>query len=176
MTKRKLARISPTTGAPVTTFTANANARVTALAVSNNWVYVGGQFTTMNSVSQRARRGQPDHGCHRHRLQLADHPGHRRRRRCSRWQLKLTTDDGKLLVVHTGRNVAGQQRVAAAVINTTAKTLDPWNTNLYANYLPVVGGVMRHQRRHLARQLLHRARQRRRRRPPPVNGTAVRSR
>src|SRR5690606_23603850 len=40
VTKRKVAKINPATGATITAFTANASARVTSLAVSNNWVYV----------------------------------------------------------------------------------------------------------------------------------------
>ena len=43
VTKRKIARINPTTGAPVAGFTANANAQAPRSAVTNTTVYLGGQ-------------------------------------------------------------------------------------------------------------------------------------
>jgi hypothetical protein len=52
VTKRKIASINPTTGAPVTGFTANAGAQATALAATNTTVYVGGNFKTVNSSAR----------------------------------------------------------------------------------------------------------------------------
>ena len=58
-------------------------------------------------------------------------------------QLKLTHDDSKLLVVHTGRKIAGQDRLAVALINTATKQLLPWRTRLWDDNLARVGGVQR---------------------------------
>jgi hypothetical protein len=144
VTKRKVAKINPATGAPITAFTANASARVTSLAVSNNWVYVGGQFKTMNGASRsmlaavNPTTGATDTGFN---IPITEGIGSGGVLKVE--QLQLTPDDSSLLVVHTGRNVGGQQRVAAALINTAGKSLRPWNTNLYADYLPAVGGVIR---------------------------------
>ncbi len=48
VTKRKIASLNLTTGAPVAGFTANANSQANALAASNTTVYVGGRFATIN--------------------------------------------------------------------------------------------------------------------------------
>ncbi|MSO37600.1 MAG: hypothetical protein EXQ69_05025 [Acidimicrobiia bacterium] len=45
--------------------------------------------------------------------------------------------------MHSGRKVAAQQRVGIALVTTASKTLSPWNTQLYTDYLPSVGGVIR---------------------------------
>lgn len=144
VSKRKVARINPATGATITTFTANAGARVTSLAVGTNWVYVGGQFNTMNGVSRsmlaavNPTTGATDTGFNIPITQGIGSGGVLKVE-----QLQLTTDEATLLVVHTGRLVAGVERVAAALINTSNKSLRPWKTNLYSDYLPVVGGVVR---------------------------------
>ena len=54
VTKRKIARLNPTTGAPVTAFTANPSARRPRSPSTNTTVYIGGQFTTRQ---QRAAGG-----------------------------------------------------------------------------------------------------------------------
>ncbi len=48
VTKRKIARLNPATGAAVTGFSANADSRTTALAASDTTVYVGGRFAAIN--------------------------------------------------------------------------------------------------------------------------------
>ncbi len=55
----------------------------------------------------------------------------------------LTHDGTKLLVVHTGRQVAGQDRYAAALINTQTNQLLPWRTRLWDDNLQFVGGITR---------------------------------
>ena len=73
----------------------------------------------------------------------------------------------KLLVVHTGRQVNGQDRYGVAMINTATKQLLPWHTNLWEDNLQFVGGIQRaYRRRDLARRLLLRGDQRLRWRPP----------
>ena len=144
VTKRKIARLSPTTGAPVTAFTANAGARATALAVSNTSVYVGGQFTTVNGTARvglaalNPTTGAVDTGFNN---QISGGIGVNGALTVQ--QLKLTHDDSKLLVVHTGRKIAGQDRLAAALIDTTTKQLLPWRTRLWDDNLARVGGVTR---------------------------------
>lgn len=144
VTKRKIARINPTTGATVTGFTAQLDARATSLAVSDNWVYVGGFFARVNSTNRgrlaavNRTTGAADPGFN---LPVTEGIGNGGTLKVV--QLQLTTDESTLLVVHTGRNVAGQQRIGMALIDTAAKSLRPWNTNLYADYLPITGGVVR---------------------------------
>ncbi len=58
-------------------------------------------------------------------------------------RLLLTRDQTKLLVVHTGRQVAGQDRYGVALINTTTKQLLPWHTRLWEDNLQFVGGIQR---------------------------------
>ena len=58
-------------------------------------------------------------------------------------QLKLTHDRSKLLVVHTGRQIAGQDRYGVALIGTASKALLPWRTRLWEDNLSFVGGIQR---------------------------------
>ena len=50
VTKRKVASLNPTTGAPVAGFTAHANGAGTSIEATNTTVYIGGQFTTINGA------------------------------------------------------------------------------------------------------------------------------
>ncbi len=142
--KRKIARLNPTTGAPIAGFTATANARATALAATNSTVYVGGQFTTVNNVTRgglaalNGTTGAVDAGFN---LPLSGGLGVGGQLAVQ--QLKLTHDDTKLLVVHTGRQIAGQDRYGVGLISTATKTLLPWRTRLWEDYLPFVGGIQR---------------------------------
>ena len=52
MTKRKIASLNLTTGAPVAGFTANAGAQATALAATNSTLYVGGNFQAVNGTAR----------------------------------------------------------------------------------------------------------------------------
>ncbi|PGH45781.1 hypothetical protein COO58_16100 [Micromonospora sp. WMMA1996] len=144
VTKRKIARLNPTTGAPVAAFTANASARGTALAVSPTAVYVGGQFATVNGV---ARSGlvalNPTSGAVDTAFNLPLTGGIGVGGMLTVQQLKLTHDRSKLLVVHTGRQIAGQDRYGVALIGTASKALLPWRTRLWEDNLSFVGGIQR---------------------------------
>jgi trimeric autotransporter adhesin len=144
VTKRKIAKLNPTTGAPITAFTAQANARGTALDVSANAVYVGGQFTAVNGttrvglVALNPTTGAVDTGFNNQisggigvgGLLTVQH-------------IALTHNDRKLLVVHTGRQIAGQDRYGVGLIDTQTKTLLPWRTRLWDDNLAFVGGIQR---------------------------------
>ena len=57
--------------------------------------------------------------------------------------LVLTPDVGKLLVVHTARQIAGQDRYGVGLISTQSKELLPWRTRLWDDNLQFVGGIQR---------------------------------
>ncbi len=120
--KQKVASLNLTTGAPLTTFgfTNSTNNQVQSLAATN-------------STALRRRPVHPD------QRRAQDRPGRGERRvrrgRHRRFdndlaggigvngqlgvpQLKLTHDDSKLLVVHTGRQIDGQDRLGMGIIDT----------------------------------------------------------
>jgi trimeric autotransporter adhesin len=140
--KRKIVRLNPANGAPVAAF--NANARATALAVSNTTVYVGGRFTasTGSPVRRSPRWTAPP---------APSTPGSTNPLTgglgvgglLTVQQLKLTHNDAKLLVVHTGRQIAGQDRYGVGLIDTATKALLPWRTRLWEDNLSFVGGIQR---------------------------------
>ncbi|MGC4888808.1 Ig-like domain-containing protein [Micromonospora sp. DT227] len=144
VTKRKIARLNPTTGAPVAAFTATANARATALAVSPTAVYVGGQFATVNGVARSGLAAlNPTTGAVDTAFDLPVTGGIGVGGMLTVQQLKLTHDRSKLLVVHTGRQIAGQDRYGVALIGTASKALLPWRTRLWEDNLSFVGGIQR---------------------------------
>jgi large repetitive protein len=144
VTKRKIASLNPTTGAPVAAFTANANSQANALAVSNTTVYVGGRFATINGQERvglaalHASTGAVDMGFDN---QLSGGIGINGALTVQ--QLKLTHDSSKLLVVHTARRIDGQSRYGAGLIDTASKGLLPWRTRLWEDNLQYVGGIQR---------------------------------
>ena len=146
VTRNKVARISLTTGAPVGSFTfpTPTDNAVTALAASNTTLYVGGKFTRINGVNLtglaavNATTGVVDPTFDN---QLSGGIG--TGGTLTVQQLKLTHDDAKLLVVHTGRKIDGQDRLGVGLISTVTKKLLPWRTRLWDQYLPGVGGVTR---------------------------------
>ncbi|MEV1142822.1 hypothetical protein [Micromonospora sp. NPDC049799] len=144
VTKRKIVRLNPVTGAPITTFTANASARATALAVSSTAVYVGGQFATVNGVSRSALVAlNPTTGAVDTGFNLPLSGGIGVGGMLTVQQLKLTHDLSKLLVVHTGRQIAGQDRYGVGLVSTATKALLPWRTRLWEDNLSFVGGIQR---------------------------------
>ncbi|MGV9804645.1 Ig-like domain-containing protein [Micromonospora chersina] len=144
VTKRKIVKLNPTTGAPIAAFTATANARATALAVSSTAVYVGGQFSTVNGVSRPGLVAlNPTTGAVDAGFNLPLTGGIGVGGMLTVQQLKLTHDRSKLLVVHTGRQIAGQDRYGVALINTATKALLPWRTRLWEDNLSFVGGIQR---------------------------------
>lgn len=144
VTKRKIARLNPLTGAPVAGFTATADGRATALAVSSTAVYVGGQFSKVNGVSRRSLAAlNPTTGAVDSGFNLPLSGGIGVGGLLTVQQLKLTHDDSKLLVVHTGRQIAGQDRYGVGLVNTATRALLPWRTRLWEDNLSFVGGIQR---------------------------------
>ena len=144
VTKRKIARLDLVTGAPVAGFTANASGQATALAVSDTAVYVGGKFSKVNGVSRSALASlNRTTGAVDTSFNLPLSGGIGVNGTLTVQQLKLTHDDRALLVVHTGRQIAGQDRYGVGLIDTATKTLLPWRTRLWEENLSFVGGVQR---------------------------------
>jgi PKD repeat protein len=144
VTKRKIASINPSTGAPVTGFTANASSQATALAATNTTVYVGGNFSTVNGaarvglVAVNGTTGAVVPGFVNNMSGGIGVNG-----ALTIQQLELTHDDSKLLVVHTGRKIAGQDRYGVGLIDTQTNQLLPWRTRLWDDNLQFVGGIQR---------------------------------
>ncbi|MBM3675300.1 MAG: hypothetical protein FJW88_10210, partial [Actinobacteria bacterium] len=144
VTKRKIASINPVTGATITGFTANANAAATSVEATNTTVYVGGQFTTVNNVTRvglaavNANTGALVNGFVNNLSGGIGVDG-----ALSVQALALTHDDSKLLVVHTGRQIAGQDRYGMGLIDTQTNQLLPWRSRLWDDNLQFVGGVNR---------------------------------
>ena len=144
ITKRKVVKLDPATGATVTAFTANAGAKATSVEATNTTVYVGGQFKT---IGGRALVGlaalNPMTGAVDQAFNNSLSGGLGLNGLLTVQSLKLTHDDAKLLVVHTGRQIAGQDRYGAGLIDTATKQLLPWRTRLWEDNLLFVGGVQR---------------------------------
>jgi PKD repeat protein len=128
----------------VTGFTANAGAQATALAATNTTVYVGGNFKTVNSsariglVAVNGTTGAVVPGFVNDVSGGIGVNG-----ALTVQQMKLTHDDSKLLVVHTGRRIAGQDRYGVGLISTQTNQLLPWRTRLWDDNLQFVGGIQR---------------------------------
>jgi PKD repeat protein len=144
VTRKGVVRLDPTTGAPVTAFTANTDAKATELAATNSTLYVGGKFTKVNGTSRISLAAvdgttgtvDPDFVNN-----LSGGIGTNGELTVQR--LVLTHDLTKLLVVHTARQVAGQDRSGVALIDVATKKLLPWRTHLWDDNLQFVGGVQR---------------------------------
>ncbi len=146
LARQKVASLNLTTGAPIAGFdtTKSTNNAVNALAATNTTVYVGGRFSRINGTSMtglaalNGNTGAVDNGFDN---QLSGGIGVNGQLTVQ--QLKLTHDGSKLLVVHTGRQIAGQDRLGIGLINTQTKQLLPWRTRLWDDNLARVGGVQR---------------------------------
>ena len=144
VTKRKIASLNLTTGAPVAGFTANASAQATALAATNSTLYVGGNFQTVNGTARvglaavNGTTGAVVPGFVNNMSGGIGVNG-----MLTVQQLKLTHDDTKLLVVHTGRKIANQDRYGVGLISTQTNQLLPWRTRLWDDNLQFVGGIQR---------------------------------
>jgi large repetitive protein len=144
VTKRNIARLNPTTGAPIEEFTANANNKVNELAVTNTTVYAGGRFTSINNVPRSALVAvDGTTGAVRSDFVNNITGGIGTNGELAVQRLKLSRDEGRLLVVHTGRQVNGQDRYGIALINARTSKLLPWRTRLWEDNLQFVGGVQR---------------------------------
>ena len=102
-TRRGIARLDLTTGAPVAGFVADASARATEVVASNTTVYVGGRFTSINGTNRGslaaldATTGQVDGGFVNNITEGIGVNG-----AIGVQRLVLTHDTKKLIVVHTG--------------------------------------------------------------------------
>jgi PKD repeat protein len=142
--KRKFASINPVTGAVNTAFTANADSAGTAIEATDSTVYLGGQFKTINGTSRvglaavnatsgalvTAFNNNLSGGIGTNGLLTVQ-------------ALKLSHNDATLMVVHTGRQIAGQDRYGVGMISTTTNQLTPWRTRLWDDNLQFVGGIQR---------------------------------
>lgn len=152
VTKRKFASIDPLTGATVAGWTAHANGAGTELEATNTTVYLGGQFTQINAADKRGlaavsattgalvgRSGQNPQGTWRNDIS----GGIGVNGQLNVQELALTPDLSTLMVVHTGRQIAGQDRYGVGLINVTTGELLPWRTRLWEDNLTYVGGIQR---------------------------------
>ena len=140
----------------------------TELDATNTTVYFGGRFTTVNGTA-RGRLAAVDAttGCGRHRLRQQHHAAASGQRRPQRPGAAAHPRHSKLIVVHTGRQIDGQDRYGVGIIDTATKQLLPWRTRLWDDNLQFVGGIQRaYRRRHRAGRLVLRRLERLRRRPP----------
>ncbi|WP_298509551.1 PKD domain-containing protein, partial [uncultured Nocardioides sp.] len=143
---RKVASLDLTSGAPLSTFgfTRTTNNQVQSLAATNSTLYVGGRYTRINGVLKtglaavNAASGAVDTTFSN---DLAGGIGVNGQLGVP--QLKLTHDNSKLIVVHTGRQIAGQDRLGVGLIDTATKQLLPFRTRLWDLNLSRVGGVTR---------------------------------
>ncbi len=144
--RQKVASLNLTTGAPISTFafTQSTNNAVTAFATTNSTLYVGGRFTRINGqlmtglAAVNTASGAVDMSFDN---QLSGGIGVNGALGVP--QLKLTHDESKLLVVHTGRQIDGQDRYGVGIIDTASKQLLPFRTQLWDENLARLGGVTR---------------------------------
>ena len=144
--RSKVASISPTTGAAVAAFNfvGNTNNPGNALAATNTTLYVGGRFTIINGVARSGLAAvNSTTGVVDPAFNLPITGGIGVNGALTVQALKLTHDETKLLVVHTGRQIAGQDRLSIGLIDTATKSLLPWRTRLWDDNLARLGGVTR---------------------------------
>ncbi len=152
VTKRKFASISPTTGATVTGFTAHGNGAGTELEATDTTVYLGGQFTQINGADKVGlaavsattgalvgRTNANPRGTWNNDISGGIGPNGL----LNVQEMRITPDQAKLVVVHTGRKVAGEDRYGVALIELSTGELAPWRTRLWEDNLAFVGGVQR---------------------------------
>nr|WP_278249646.1 PKD domain-containing protein [Nocardioides sp. IC4_145] len=146
VTKQKVASLDLTTGAPLSTFgfTNVTNNQVQSLAVTNNTVYVGGRYTRINGVLRTGLAAvDANTGAVDLTFDNSLSGGIGVNGALGVPQLRLTHDSSKLLVVHTGRQIANQDRYGMGIIDTSTKQLLPWRSTLWDDNLARVGGVTR---------------------------------
>ncbi len=143
-TKKGLVRLDPDTGDTVAGFTADTDARTTEIAVSDSTVYVGGRFGKVNTSVRKSLAAVDA-------LTGAVDPvfvnnlsgGIGVNGGLAVQKLLITHDGSRLVVVHTGKQINGQDRYGIALIDTASKQLLPWRTRLWDQNLQFVGGVQR---------------------------------
>jgi large repetitive protein len=144
ITKRGIASLNLTTGAPLSTFTATLSARGSEVVATNSTLYIGGRFTTVNSIARvglaavSTSTGALDTGFVNNLSGGLGVDG-----ALTVQRLLITHDQSKLIVIHTGRQVAGQNRTGVAMISIASKQLLPWRSTLWDDNLQFVGGIQR---------------------------------
>ncbi|MFB9313974.1 PKD domain-containing protein [Nocardioides plantarum] len=144
VSKKAIARLDPTTGAPVAEFTANTNARASELAVSSTTVYAGGRFDLVNNVVRKslvALDGVTGSVVPGFVNDITGGIGTNGELTVQR--LKLSRDESRLLVVHTGRQVNGVDHYGVALINTRSAKVLPFTSDIWEDNLQFVGGIQR---------------------------------
>jgi large repetitive protein len=144
--RQKVASLNLTTGAPISTFafTQSTNNQATALATTNSTLYVGGKFSRINGVLKTGLAAvNTASGAVDTTFSNNISGGIGVNGALTVQQLKLTHDESKLLVVHTGRQIAGQDRLGMGIIDTSTEQLLPWRSTLWDDNLARVGGVTR---------------------------------
>jgi large repetitive protein len=144
--KQKVASLNLNTGAPLSVFgfTNSTNNQVQSLAATNDTLYVGGRYTRINGqlrtgvAAVNAASGVVDQSFTNNLSGGIGVNG-----QLGVPQLKLTHDLSKLLVIHTGRQIDGQDRYGMGIIDTATKELLPWRSTLWDENLGRVGGVTR---------------------------------
>ncbi|MEQ6902469.1 PKD domain-containing protein [Nocardioides sp. YIM 152588] len=143
---QKVASLNLTTGAPLAGFgfTRSTNNQVQSLAATDDTLYVGGRFSRINGVLRtgvaavNAASGVVDES-----FDNSLSGGIGVNGALGVPQLKLTHDGTKLIVIHTGRKIDGQDRLGMGVIDTATEELLPWRSTLWDENLGRVGGVTR---------------------------------
>jgi PKD repeat protein len=146
VTRQKVASLDLSTGAPISTFafTQNTNNQVTALAATNSTLYVGGRFTRVNgAVKSALAAANTASGAVDTSFSNDITGGIGVNGALGVAQLKVTHDESKLLVVHTGRQIAGKDRYGMGLIDLGTKQLLPFRSTLWDDNLARVGGVTR---------------------------------
>jgi hypothetical protein len=146
VSSQKIASLNLTTGAQIAgfTFSRTTNNQVNALAATNTTLYAGGRFSRINGVVKsglaavNANTGAVDTNFSNDLSGGIGVDG-----ALTVQQLKLTHDESKLIVIHTARQIAGQDRLGIGMIDTATKQLLPWRTRLWDENLGRVGGVTR---------------------------------
>ncbi len=142
--KQNVASLNPATGAPLSGFNLTATGRVNELAASNNTLYLGGRFTHVNG-SPRARLAAVNSTTGALVTYFVNNlsGGVGVSGVLGVQKLVLSHDMRTLVVVHTGRQVNGQDRYGVALISAVTNQLLPWHTRLWQDNLQFVGGIQR---------------------------------
>ena len=142
--RQNIASLDPATGAPLSTFNVSTDGRVTEIAVSATTVYLGGAFTRVNG-SVRRSLGAVDINTGSLVASFVNDVtgGVGTNGALGIQRMILSHDMRTLVVVHTGRQVDGQDRYGVALISAVTNQLLPWSTRLWQDNLQFVGGVQR---------------------------------
>ena len=128
--RQKVAKLTPTLELD-TTFRADANAKVQALADDGDLLYVGGNFT-MLSNQPRVHFGAVDMGTgHADDLVLNLSGPLGKGDSGAVRALDVHPDGNLLLIAHTSTRVGGAVRVGVAMVDLDEMALSPWRTNWF---------------------------------------------